>query len=299
MSDTIPAAQHNPKSVHPLWHHDLHPSVKKHASGNALPNIFFGRAIHPTHAVLSHPTAGLKRWNSRHHRKNRHILETPTSGLLRAGRNVWMGLGHLTRLEYWNISWWVAVSFTLGSVVWVINGFIVFLPLANPRVPLDMSAAGWSAWVGATIFEVGAIMGVLEAWNRDDTANFGWGVETSLRARTRPSRDHEKSRIGNPKDSSSRTQDLDPDSDSGPADSDTGLEKPARRWKWFSADPKYWRELGFLAAAVQCAAATIFWISGFTGLPQIFDAIEPKPGLLDGVYWTPQVVGGSGFIVSS
>jgi hypothetical protein len=70
---------------------------------------------------------------------------------------------------------------------------------------------------------------------------------------------------------------------------------------------------------VQYWAATIFWISGyclslflflaltdclcifisFTAIPEIQTAIMPKQGLLDGVFWTPQVIGGSGFIIAS
>jgi hypothetical protein len=43
-------------------------------------------------------------------------------------------------------------------------------------------------------------------------------------------------------------------------------------------------------------AATVFWISGFTALPGILNVLSP--GLSDGVFWTPQIVGGSGFILS-
>ena len=34
----------------------------------------------------------------------------------------WMGY------EPWNISYWVAFLYTLGSIMWVVNGFLVFLP---------------------------------------------------------------------------------------------------------------------------------------------------------------------------
>jgi hypothetical protein len=41
---------------------------------------------------------------------------------------------------------------------------------------------------------------------------------------------------------------------------------------------------------------TIFWISGFTALPGILNRLSQP--LEDGIYWAPQVVGGSGFIIS-
>jgi hypothetical protein len=37
----------------------------------------------------------------------------------------------------------------------------------------------------------------------------------------------------------------------------------------------------------------------FTGIPEIFDVLQEHPAALKGAYWTPQVVGGTGFIISS
>lgn len=71
-------------------------------------------------------------------------------------------------------------------------------------------------------------------------------------------------------------------------------------WIWFPStyDLKthYLRDIGFLACLFQFLGATIFWISGFTALPGVNNKMSQ--GLLDGVFWTPQVIGGSGFIVS-
>ncbi len=40
-------------------------------------------------------------------------------------------------------------------------------------------------------------------------------------------------------------------------------------------------------------------ISRFTGLPQVQASISDNTPLLNGVFWTPQVIGGSGFIISA
>jgi hypothetical protein len=37
----------------------------------------------------------------------------------------------------------------------------------------------------------------------------------------------------------------------------------------------------------------------FTAIPTIQDAISPHTGLLDGVFWVPQVIGGTGFVISA
>jgi len=78
-----------------------------------------------------------------------------------------------------------------------------------------------------------------------------------------------------------------------------GQTSTRRKWIWFTTDPKYWHELGFLAAFFQLVGATIFWISGFTALPAIQKTLERSQGLIDGAFWTPQVVGGCGFIISA
>ena len=73
-----------------------------------------------------------------------------------------------------------------------------------------------------------------------------------------------------------------------------------RAWVWFPSahdlSVHYLRELGFLASFAQFCGATIFWISGFTALPGVNNKMSQ--GLLDGIYWTPQIVGGTGFIIS-
>jgi hypothetical protein len=55
--------------------------------------------------------------------------------------------------------------FTLGSAVWVVNGFFVFLPELTTSVELNSTAGGWTAFVGGTLFEIGAYLMILEALN--------------------------------------------------------------------------------------------------------------------------------------
>jgi hypothetical protein len=56
-------------------------------------------------------------------------------------------------------------GYTLGSVVWVINGFLSFLPFVT-SMQKDPVGTGWSAWVGATIFAFASWLLIWEAWNR-------------------------------------------------------------------------------------------------------------------------------------
>lgn len=43
--------------------------------------------------------------------------------------------------------------------------------------------------------------------------------------------------------------------------------------------------------------ATIFWIAGFTALPPIYNRLT-STAAQNGAYWLPQVIGGTGFIIS-
>jgi hypothetical protein len=81
---------------------------------------------------------------------------------------------------------------------------------------------------------------------------------------------------------------------------DEDRSKPRRTFILFPSNSQLWHEIGFVASFVQLWAASIFWISGWTGLPEILSSIKSQsPKLEDGVYWTPQVIGGSGFVIAS
>ena len=85
---------------------------------------------------------------------------------------------------YWDISYLIATIFTLGSIVWVINSFFVFLPLPDPSSEFKdeaLTAGGVTAFIGATIFEVGSVLLMLEAVNEKRSGCFGWAVRKMLK----------------------------------------------------------------------------------------------------------------------
>ena len=213
-----------------------------------------------------------------------------------------------TRYPYWDISWWVAFIFTWGSIVWVINAFFVWLPSADPSTVFPnevLTGGGITAFIGAIIFfETGSILLFFEAVNENSTGCFGWAIEhliepddeKSAKIRIRPSKaaciHHHQNKANFVGRSSSNT-----DAELKPPDEAT---KDGKTWQWFPSRAAlrthYLHELGFLAGLAQLFGATVFGISGFTALPGI-QPITPQR-VLNGVYWVPQIVGGSGFIVS-
>ena len=60
--------------------------------------------------------------------------------------------------------------FALGSAVWVVNGFFMFLPSLEVMSETNEEAIGWTAFVGGSLFEIGSYLMVLEALNRKHEA---------------------------------------------------------------------------------------------------------------------------------
>lgn len=87
------------------------------------------------------------------------------------------------KYPYWDVSYLVAVVFTLGSAVWCINAFFVWLPLQDPSTEFPGETAiggGITAFLGATIFEIGSVLLMIEAVNENRSDCFGWAVEEVL-----------------------------------------------------------------------------------------------------------------------
>ena len=193
-----------------------------------------------------------------------------------------------------------------------------------------------TAFVGATIFELGSVLLMLEAVNENRADCFGWALEEVLEDELSLSGHHHASprrtvmkiRRHDERRECSHSHTVhsswlrgndgnavgarDDDEGIDHAGSNTGSgeqqrqqqqqQPPRRAWAWwptgYELRTHYLRDVGFLACAAQTLGATVFWISGFTGLPGVLDRLSVPAGE-DGAYWTPQVVGGTGFIVSS
>ena len=77
-----------------------------------------------------------------------------------------------------------------------------------------------------------------------------------------------------------------------PKKHDDGNFEP-QKWIWWGSR---WKEIGFLASAIQLCSASVFWIATVTGIPGAINM--ESVGLTDGIFWAPQVIGGTGFIAA-
>lgn len=144
--------------------------------------------------VQESPSVEFK-WTSRNNRKGRHTIVVPPSSPTHQDQEIkcatpectahWRPVAHtlwlmLTYYPVWDISWCIAFSFTLGSAIWVLNGLLVFLPFVQPSWTFHnqvLVGGGVSAFVGATVFQIGGILLLLEAVNENREGCFGWTVE--------------------------------------------------------------------------------------------------------------------------
>ena len=148
---------------------------------------------------------------------------------------------------------------------------------------------GITAFLGATVFEIGSILLMLEAVNENRADCFGWALEDAIEGSVVPllHPEHEGCKHSHRGKKSLFKG-------SGPAGPNAGKDVENQQgfvwWpSWYDLRTHYFRDVGFLACFFQMIGATIFWIAGFTSLPPIYDALSPYTPALNGAYWLPQV----------
>lgn len=112
--------------------------------------------------------------------KGKYLTPPPTNTLRETVKGIWR---MFSTYPYWDVSYLVAVIFTLGSAVWCINAFFVWLPLQDPSTEFPdeiVTAGGITAFLGATIFEIGSVLLMIEAVNENRSDCFGWALEEAL-----------------------------------------------------------------------------------------------------------------------
>ncbi|KAJ3162039.1 hypothetical protein HDU86_005737 [Geranomyces michiganensis] len=163
-----------------------------------------------------------------------------------------------------NISLHIGILFTLGSIAWVINGVYTQFPdKVYHGDSAGTTVAMWGAFAGGWLFQLGAIATIIEANNTSHEAPIE--DHKTLAAIRKP-----KSHFHHRRRESYKTLNL------------------------FHADQK---STGWKASAVQLAAATIFTVSVVTGIPFAINGMSRPLAIV--VFWIPQVLGGTGFVIAS
>lgn len=215
----------------------------------------------------------------------------------------------LTHCPYWDISYLVAVFFAVGSLCFIAGGLFSWLPLEVPSSEFPgevVVAAGVTSFVGATLFQIGAILLVLEACNENRTGCFGWALYEAFEGDSDSTIKHDaESGHG---DGGGFIVKADPTNcshhhrgRSHRKKSTSRQSKSERKWTWFPSlhelRTHYLHEIGFVASTTLAIGATIFWITGICALPGIYSNMSVA--VARGIYWLTYLVGGVLFTISS
>jgi hypothetical protein len=315
-SPTKPESTRKPKRNEAF--HPAREPVKHNAALHPVPSHITGPLpfLNPTRAhyhLEARPDVRFK-WTSRNDRKGRHAIAVdrnhvaaaakhttpqPTSSFRTIAHNIWK---MLTYYPIWDISFDVAYVFTIGSVLWILNAFFVFLPLVQPDTEFKnevLYGGGITAFIGATVFELGSVLLLVEAVNQGRSGCFGWAVEQVL---SHEDGESHVAAVLRPSKSDCLHSHKKPKSLRSNGSHAVKHETQSNRhaWVWWPSNKElrthYVHNLGFLASLAQFLGATIFWIAGFTALPGIYNTMSQPVTIV--FYWTPQIVGGLGFIIS-
>ncbi len=271
------------------------------------------------------------------HNTGRHIFVLPRAAPLTSRlrntskpKRVLLGIGRMfTVFPYWDVSWLIGISFTIGCLLFVACGFFYWLPIAYPDATFSHEkdiAGGLTAFIGATLFQIGAVLLLLESYNDRAETKFGGAIETwfaekfKTRLGSQPAKEIAGSAdASNPLHADTPSEEGESSTPSPPLADQGSREKPAanrhksfgqsriendnpfgeREWRWLPSwhdvRTHYIYEVGFLASFTMSLGATIFYICGILALPGIHLTKVEKQG----AYYFPYLFGGVLFFLSS
>ncbi|KAK5169810.1 uncharacterized protein LTR77_005788 [Saxophila tyrrhenica] len=264
-------------------------------------------------------------WTSRNNRKGRHTLVYNQSDdsdavytIPRATNSIKEVLKVMFRMftyfPVWDISYLVAIIFTFGSLIWILNALFTFLPYTNPSSQFPgeiVYGGGITAFIGCLVFEIGCALLMLEAINENRVGCFGWALEQVYDDYWSPGNRRDSTHVfpsiahcfhhqQNRKNFLGLPPELARTRTSGMSvQFDTRLDGE-KSWIWFPSRRElrshYFRDLGFLACPCLFVGMNVFCIAGLLGLPGIYSHLD-TPAKVNGAYWIPQIIGGSGFAI--
>lgn len=215
-----------------------------------------------------------------------------------------------TVFAWWDVSWWIALLFSVGSAIFLLSGLWYWLPLEAPATEFpgeSLAAGGVASAVGAMLFQIGAVLLVFEACNENQTGCFGWALQHAFSHNENDS----TCVVATREASSSSNITTQPLSRDCAHHHIHGIHKRAtverqhpaagRKWEWWptweECTTHYFHEIGWLASITESIAATVFFISGVMALPGVYNHLSQP--LLWYLYWLAYLVGGLLFVLAS
>lgn len=252
-------------------------------------------------------------WTSRNNRKGHHAMVVSShdpelhsfvplqafSKRVRLYRNL---IRMATYFPYWDISYAIAVTLTVGSLIWLIDGIATFWPMKNQTTSPIVDHVPVVALVGTIAFLVSNTLLMLETLNELQRQCIGWKSEAAqqyddeedaIGLRPGDCRHHQANKrnlVGKSPDGQSLGETSNP--------SGHGPEKRSWRWALSYSELRfhYACDLGFLGSLTQLVSTVIFCIGAITRLPSIYSHLSVP--LTYAFVWTPKLSGSLGFVIS-
>ena len=217
-----------------------------------------------------------------------------------------------TVFAWWDISWWVAVLFAIGAIVSVACGFFFWLPKTRSHPITERQELVWGGWtdfVSSVLWTIGGLLMVVEAFNANEEACFGWALEQAVYPASAYTSEEQAVTAQSAGDDSNRMS-YKPAPDScnhhhrvGLCRARQDLPQPsaARKWEWWPSwdelRTRYFHELGFWGNFLMGLGCVIAQISATLALPAIY--VHLSHGVVLGVFWGTFLIGSAIFIVAS
>ena len=224
----------------------------------------------------------------------------------------------ITVVAWWDVSWWVGVVFTVGSICSITSGVLQWLQVAYPdtRFAADPSTvSGAISFFRGMLFLLAGMLLVVEAVNANQSDCFGWALKESLNS------DNENIELTSP-DEEKATEN--PSGFQPDRRNCTHIHNPDRMkhrimhtktfkvearpqsgpdqaWKWWptwqDVRVHYRREIGFNANLILFIGTAIYWVTNLLTLPGVYKNLPQ--GVLYGLYYPSFLLGAICFLVAS
>lgn len=89
----------------------------------------------------------------------------------------------LTVVAWWDVSWWIGIVFSVGSMCSITAGVLQWLPIAYPDASFGADPSiisGVISFIRGMLFLLGGMLLVVEAVNANQSDCFGWALKGAL-----------------------------------------------------------------------------------------------------------------------
>jgi hypothetical protein len=224
----------------------------------------------------------------------------------------------VTVVAWWDVSWWVGVVFSLGSLCSITTGTLQWLPVAYPNMTFAADptvVSGAISFIRGMLFLLGGMLLVVEAVNANQGDCFGWALKESLNS------DDENVQLTSPDEekATEHPSGFQPDRRNCTHIHNRDRMKhlimrtksfrvearpqsgPEQAWKWWPTweDVRihYRREIGFNANLILFVGTAIYWVTNLLTLPGVYENLPQ--GVLYGLYYPSFLLGAICFFVVS